>query len=254
MKKIYLTSLLLIFFFFFSARAQYTAIDFTLNDCDGNSVNLYSLLDKGKVVILFYEHQCSSCVAGANNLKNVINNNYAGDTNIVILYLDNGGYSCTSVKNWVNSKGFINGPCFTYSNDFSSPYGSGMPVVVVTSGADRKIYLLAKTPTQASTTALQTAIHDAFSGLATLQNTEKQIIDFKYWKSDHLLNLHIFSTYDEKAMIYLYSATGELLFCNKNMIFQKGNNAIFLKKPETSGLFILFIRIKNEEYTFKMIL
>jgi hypothetical protein len=147
--------------------AQSTAIDFTLTDCDGNSRTLFPIIDSGNVVVLVYEHQCSSCQVGATNLKNAINLYFASDKNIRVMYLDNGGYSCTSVKTWITSHSFIPGPAFAYSNTQSSPYGAGMPVIVVTATKSHKVYLIANSVTLPTVLTLKGAIQNAQTDITT---------------------------------------------------------------------------------------
>ena len=132
------------------APAQTTAVDFTLNDCNGISQNLYSILDAGKVVVLIYEHECASCVTGALRVKNVINASYASNARIQILYLDNGGNSCKRTSDWIANNALLPGISFVYSNNGSSPYGAGMPVIVIAAGAQHKTYLVSKSLTTAS--------------------------------------------------------------------------------------------------------
>ena len=232
-----------------SLKAQYTSQDFTLTDCDGKTIHLYSLLDKGKVVVLVYEHQCSSCVTGATNLTNVINSNYAGDTNLVVLYLDNGGFSCNSVKNWVSTKGFTPGSCFAYSNDYSSPYGSGMPVMVVTAGADRKVYLIAKSAAAANTTAIKTAIHDAFSGLASADEKRQEFnMNVRYF-SGHETVLKIQNpSRENNCMLNVFESSGKLLL-GREISLAEGENSIVLPLELNHNSLYLF-RLQNGKQSF----
>lgn len=154
------------------SQAQTTSVDFTLTDCNGNSRSLYPIIDSGNVVILVYEHQCSSCLVGAKNLKTAINTYYAALTNIRVMYLDNGGYNCTSVKNWISNNSLISGSAFAYSNTQSSPYGSGMPVIVVTGSIAHKVYVIANSVNLPSVTTLKTAIQNALADISNGINTD----------------------------------------------------------------------------------
>jgi len=152
--------------------AQTTAVNFTLNDCNGNSHSLFPVIDSGNVVVLVYEHQCSSCQVGVTRLTKAINDSFSKATNIRVMYLDNGGYSCASVKTWITSHNFIQGPAFTYSNDQTSPYGSGMPVIVVTGSKSHKVYIIANSVNIPTVLNLKNAIKSAQSDITTRINTD----------------------------------------------------------------------------------
>jgi hypothetical protein len=155
------------------SHAQTTAVDFTLTDCDGNSRSLYPIIDSGNVVILVYEHQCSSCLVGAKNIRTAINTYYSTAKNIRIMYLDNGGYSCTSVRNWVSTNLLIAGPTFAYSNTQSSPYGAAMPVIVVTGSSAHKAYVTVNSNVSTIKAAIQSVMTDISNGI----NSEKGIAE-----------------------------------------------------------------------------
>lgn len=154
-------------FFFLTAAAgsAQTAIDFTLTDCSGTSVNLFSTLNQGKVVVLVYEHQCGSCTNGALNIKTVINTYYSGNNAIQLMYLDNGGYNCAMIANWITNNNLVPGLTFEYSSSLTSPYGSGMPVIIVAAGSNHKIYLQANDISD--TASVHSAIKNALADLSS---------------------------------------------------------------------------------------
>ena len=165
----------MITFIMLNSQAQTTAIDFTLTDCDGISHSLYPILDSGNVGILVYEHQCASCVAGTGNLKTTINTYFSTQTNLRVMYMDNGGYPCSSTKTWITSHGYIPGPAFAYSSNQSSPYGAGMPVIVVTGTKAHKVYIIANNSSSATYTNvpnLKNAIQNALTDISLGINPE----------------------------------------------------------------------------------
>ena len=161
MKNIYIALIVLISAC--TSKSQTTAVDFNLKDCNGTQHNLYNMLDSGNVVILVYEHECPSCLAGATNLKDVIAKNFSDKKNIKIIYLDNGANSCSKTKQWIQKNNLLEGLYIKFSNDFTSPYGDGMPVIVVTSGKSHKVFLKAASPSEANANALKTAIDSALN-------------------------------------------------------------------------------------------
>lgn len=141
--------------------AQTTAVDFTKADCNGDTFHLYSFLDSGNVAILIYEHQCGSCRTGSQNITSILNRYYPSHPLIRVIYLDNGGYSCNSTATWISTNNLAPGRIFLYSNDLSSPYGAGMPVVVICAGKGHKIILLTNSAASTDTTSVHNGIEDA---------------------------------------------------------------------------------------------
>ena len=143
------------------------AFDFTLNNCDGDSQNLYSYLDQNKVAVLIYEMQCMGSNMGATKVSTVMNNFYSNDTNVAVMYLDNVGNDCASTAAWISSHSYFPGINFEYSNDGTSPYGSGMPVIVVTGGSEHKVCLIVHGASTTDTNAIHLAIQCAVDELTT---------------------------------------------------------------------------------------
>jgi thiol-disulfide isomerase/thioredoxin len=110
-----------------------TATDFTVSDCDGNSYNLFSDLDAGKIVIITWTMPCGACVSGALTAYNIAQSYEATHPGKVKMLLadDFGNTPCSSIVAWGNSNGI------TRSIKFSDPaiqmndYGvAGMPKTV----------------------------------------------------------------------------------------------------------------------------
>jgi len=147
------------------AMAQTTSIDFTKKDCDGVSQTLYDILKQGQVAVLVYEHQCPSCLQGMKTIKKVIDNNFAANDKIKILYLDNGANSCNATKKWVEKNAFPKGLYFKYANDFSTPYGAGMPVIVITAGINHQIFFKSTSPAETEEGKVINALNEALKAV-----------------------------------------------------------------------------------------
>lgn len=163
MKTIF-TTLVLICCLHFGSFGQTTLVDYTNTDCNGNSQNLFSTLAQNNVVILIYEHRCGSCLQGATNVKNVINTFFSSNTDIKIWYLDNGGGTCSVVNTWITNNSLIPGNVFEYSNDNNSPYGNGMPQIVIAAGPSHTVFLNSTGPS--NTTTIKNAIDAALASFS----------------------------------------------------------------------------------------
>ena len=191
-----------------------TAVDFTLTDCNSVSQHLYSILDQNKIVALDYEHQCSYCFQGTSNLSTVLKTFYNGDPNIIVMYLDNGGNSCFSTTNWVTVNNFVQGPCFEYSSNFSSPYGSGMPVIVIAAGIAHKTFLVANGAAAADTASIHNAIKAAYTEITGIENNTQFINppDIFFNPASHTININFqTSKTNQNAQVMVYDMKGQML-------------------------------------------
>lgn len=133
----FLASILLISNFAF---AQTTAMDWTKEDCDGNSHNCFDELDNGTVLLCEYVMQCGTCISAANYLNEIYTDYEASNPGRVKFYaIDwNAAFTCSSFQNWASGLS-----CTTFLNGYDevSYYGGmGMPTVVVLGGADHQVY------------------------------------------------------------------------------------------------------------------
>jgi hypothetical protein len=192
-------------------NSQTIAYDYSKVDCNGISQNLYATLDQGNVVVLIYEHQCPSCLSGANNVKSVINSYYNSSTNIKVWYLDNGGFNCSSMNTWITNNSLIPGTLFQYSTDFSSPYGSGMPVIVVTGGPNHTAFLISLGPS--TTTNIHNAIEAAIASIGIEEYTASLGTLHVY---PNPINTNTFTLYYNSAIIQtihaeIYNVEGKIV-------------------------------------------
>jgi len=150
LKRYNLLFLLLLISFF--SKAQTTGVDFNLPDCNNVNQSLYNTLDSGKVVVLIYEHQCAFCLDGALYFKGVYNTYYSNNPNIRVMYLDNGGFKCDDIDSFVVKNNLIPGVQIALNSDYSTPYGNGMPVIVICGPYLHKVYFSCLNLTGASDT------------------------------------------------------------------------------------------------------
>ncbi|HEY0031414.1 MAG TPA: redoxin domain-containing protein, partial [Bacteroidia bacterium] len=93
MKKIYLLSFLLFFSVTFS-KAQTTlttAVDFTVTDTDGNTHNLFNILNSGKYVCMdFFFTTCGPCQTTCPFYKETFTNYGCNTQDVFFISIDNG--------------------------------------------------------------------------------------------------------------------------------------------------------------------
>ena len=249
MRKVYFL-LLLLLPAAFMAISQTTAIDFKVKDCSGDSQKLYSIIDSGNVVILVYEHQCSSCITGSKNLKAVIQSNYTTNKKIRLIYLDNGGFSCSSVSTWITNNNLLKAPIILYSGDYSSPYGSGMPVIVITSGSSHHVFLKTISAAAADTGSLHNGIKNALDALNGIDKADNKIPTMEIFPNpviDGYLQFSINHISKEKLTVEILNINGELLSKLPSCNALEGLNQFRLQLPELkSGIY--FVSIQSTDY------
>ena len=161
MKKQLLTLLLSTITFISVAQ---TATNFTANDCNGTSHNLFTELNSGKVIVLCWVMPCASCVGPSLTTNNVVGSYTVSNPNRVFMYLcdDYANTNCSSLSSWANSNGISNALRFSNASINMNDYGTtGMPMIVVLGGANHTVFYTATNSVNA--TALQSAINSALN-------------------------------------------------------------------------------------------
>jgi hypothetical protein len=238
--------------------AQTTAVDFTLTDCDGNSHTLFPIIDSGNVVVLVYEHQCSSCTYGATKLKTAINENFSSAKNIRIMYLDNGPNPCSSIKTWISANSLLPGPAIDYSNDYSSPYGAGMPVIVITATKQHKVYIIANNSTAQTTitnfkNALQSAITDVSNGINSVQISTTSFEIYPNPAVSDKIWVKLNNSGNNLLSYFITNATGQIILTSKTTENSLSINEISLAGIE-NGVYFFFLNTTEGQIDKKLLI
>ncbi len=139
-------SLFLLFalmFTFMISKAQTTAMQFSGVDCNNNPVDLFSDLDAGKAVVLFfYMPNCGTCPPIAQKIQTMANDVMATYPGMVKGYAFpyQNSTTCTYSASWVTNN---NLPLYAPMDSGAVPVayygGFGMPTVVLLGGADHRV-------------------------------------------------------------------------------------------------------------------
>ena len=110
-----------------------SATDFTVNDCDGNSYNLFNDLDAGKIVVITWTMPCGSCIGGsltAYNISQSYESTHPGKVKMLLVD-DFGNTPCAAIKSWGLSNGMTRAINFSDPAIRMNDYGiAGMPKTV----------------------------------------------------------------------------------------------------------------------------
>jgi Leucine-rich repeat (LRR) protein len=149
--------------------AQTTATDFTTNDCDGITHNLFDSLDAGNVIVIAWVMPCGGCITPSLAAYDAAQTFAISHPGIVDFYLvdDYANTSCASLVNWGNSNSMPLNTAFSSSAISMSDYGSaGMPKVVVLGGSSHSVYYNVNN-NQINLNGVQTAINNALAAAVT---------------------------------------------------------------------------------------
>ncbi len=171
MKKYIFKSLLLMFVTNISF-AQTTASDFTTDDCDGVSHNLFDELNDGNVIVISWVMPCGPCATHSLPAYSAVQSFSGSHPGKVHFYLadDFANTSCADLTSWGNSNSMPLSTTFSSSDVNMGGYGTpGMPKVVVLGGSNHQIYLN-ENSNKINFSAVQIAIDSALNNFVASTN------------------------------------------------------------------------------------
>jgi len=218
----------------FSSSAQF-ATDFTANDCDGTSYNLFTELNAGKVIVLCWVMPCGACTGPALTTLNVVHSYVSTNPNTVHMWMvdDYANTSCAVLDNWKNNEGLGAAKSFSNASINMNHYGStGMPKIVVVAGGSHTVFYNANNVVNAN--ALQTAINSALQTIGIdEQNTFASAISVSPNPSQGKSELKFSLLENAQVEITLFNMQGALVKNIFNGKLSRGENNIDFS---TSGI------------------
>ena len=210
-----------------------TATNFTANDCDGVSHDLYTELDQGKVIVLCWVMPCSSCIAAAKTSFNVVQSYQTTHPGRVFFYLadDYANTVCSSVNSWANANNiFASASSLRFSNSVIDmlDYGTtGMPkVVIMGCGSHHVIYNANST---VNSSAMQAAIDSALNCTSGVEEQANESFDIKVYPAPvkDVVTIEFYGNTIEPVTIAVVPVTGtETALIEKTDIFPVGKNLV----------------------------
>ena len=155
--------------------AQTTATDFTTDDCNGISHNLFDDLDNGNVIVIAWVMPCGPCATFAIPAYSAVQSFATSNPGRVSFYLvdDFANTNCPTLTNWGNSNNMPINTTFSSSDISMSDYGTnGMPKVVVLGGSSHTIFLN-KNDAAIKFTGVQGAINDALNAPLSTEQVQE---------------------------------------------------------------------------------
>jgi hypothetical protein len=240
-----------------------TATNFTCNDCNGGSHDLFTELDAGKVVVLCWVMPCSSCIPNSKTSYNVVNSFQTSNPGRVFFYMvdDYGDTPCNTLNSWANSAS-VSIPQSSFSQRFVNTsinmtnYGAtGMPKIVVLGGATHTVFFNS-TVTAFNSTNLLAAINNALaatSGIESLYSGQFNASLFPIPSSNKTtLTIELKSLSNVK--VELYNLVGKKVSELIKGQLSPGKNEIPINTSELSnGIYFIKVSVTDREKTIKLV-
>jgi len=176
------------------------ATDFTTDDCNGVSHNLFSELDAGDVIVISWVMPCGPCETYSLPAYSAVQTFATSHPGRVHFYIadDFGTTACATLSNFANNMTIST--IFSSSDVNMSNYGAyGMPKVVVLGGTDHTIYYN-QNDSHITFPGTQSAISDALSAplgieqsvsnkfeISTYPNPVNNVLNISYIKNQSAL-------------------------------------------------------------------
>ena len=119
------------------------ATDFTTDDCNGVTYNLFDSLDAGNIIVISWVMPCGPCATYSLPAYSAVQSFATTHPGRVYFYMadDYANTSCSSLMSWGNSNNMPNSIFFSSPDVNMNGYGTaGMPKVVVLGGTNHTIY------------------------------------------------------------------------------------------------------------------
>lgn len=245
MKKLLLIINLVLWAILSSAQ---TATDFTADDCNGVTHNLFTELDAGRVIVITWVMPCGGCIGPASTSRDIVQSFQEPFSNKINVYYylvdDYGDIECSMFEAWANQNAI---PASAYSFRFSDSnidmmdYGSyGMPKTIVLGGGSNHTVFFEEDFTldeQALSDAIETAL--ASTGIDEInQSISKYKIFPNPASHSSEINFMLDKTSDIRLNIYNLQAKRIESLEYKNL--SAGGNRILLNLEEyNSGRYLI---------------
>lgn len=238
-----------------SLSAQTTVQDWTKTDCNGNSHQLFSSLDNGKIVLMdFVMLGCGSCITGSAYVEQIYqdyNLSHPGKVEVYAMSYNNIA-TCPQMSSWENTYGFSFPAIINCESDVNYYGGMGMPTVVL-AGPNHNVIYKTIGWTGSSDTDIRNAI-DAALNTNTIKNEKEQfenaILIHEHGKNHLELKLsNANNTAYTAEIIDIYGKT--LLTFSGNL----ASEYLTFNLPDlANGFYIVRFSNENKNQTFKFLI
>lgn len=257
-KKIVLLSL---FIMALSICKAQKAVNFTCNDCNGKTHDLFKNLDSGKVVVIDWVMPCGSCIAPSKTTYNVVRSYDTLYPGKIVMFVadDYANTACPSIVSWTESNGMPNTIKFSNSSIKMMDYGSnGMPKVVIIGGKNHDVFFNENNSNAGNITKLQNALNSAIAATLSIENLKINLnnVEIAPNPANQNFNLKINLKNSEKYSIELTDIAGKtVLNILKDELINDGESTYEVNTDEIpNGVYLIKIYNNQTNKTLKIII
>ena len=236
-----------------------TAVDFTTDDCNGLTHNLFDSLDAGNVIVIAWVMPCGGCISYAQDAYNAVQQSNLSYPGLVDFYLvdDYANTSCVNLVNWGNSNNMPLHTAFSSSDIKMSDYGAnGMPKVVVLGGSNHQVFYNTN-DNQIDFNDISLAIDDALGATLAINNKETSNFGLSVFPNpvNDFLSIN-YKVSDSNPIIFeVVNLLGEtVLTLNDNQVQLVGTNERVIDlNILKNGVYFLKANSKSVQHTLRFI-
>jgi len=230
------------------------ATDFTTDDCNGITHNLFDSLDVGNVIVISWVMPCGPCATYSLPAYAAVQSFATSHPGRVHFYMadDYANTTCSSLMSWGNTNNMPNSTFFSSSDVNMSGYGiAGMPKVVVLGGSDHTIFYN-QNDSHITFNGTQTAISDALSAPLAVndqQNSKFGLISFPNPTQNGKLNVSYRIDNNGPINVEIINILGETVLALEDQIpniIGQYNNTFDISEL-TKGTY--FLKLSTLSYT-----
>lgn len=233
----------------FFNHAQSTAMDFEGLDCNGNNVHLFSDLEAGKAVILFYYMpNCGSCPPPAQQIQSMANNINSSHPGLVKAYAYpfQNSTTCSYSASWVIDNNLpLYAPMDSGAVQVAYYGGFGMPTVVLLGGANHDVLFVTQDYNSSDTTTMRDLILNTFTANTPESENIRALNVFPNPASD-ILQFTFTAVKENETVIELVDLSGKTVLLREKEMLPSGDISKELNVSELNpGTYLLRITAGN---------
>lgn len=232
------------------------ASNFNVNDCNGNSYELFSRIDKGKVVIMVWVMPCSACIGPAKTAYAVYKacqTNFPGRVEMILIddYADT---YCSSLQSWATNNQMPGVSIFVDSVISMEDYGNpGMPKIVAVGDSNYSVYFNENSFINGDSLYAAVAEAIANSPLSNEAIEEASIQVFPN-PAEQDISIRIPAAYRSEAIVSLQNIHGQEVY-RQNLTGSNSEQEIVIPvKAYSSGIYLIKVQSGANRITQKIIL
>lgn len=236
------------------------ATDFTTDDCNEITHNLFDSLDAGNVIVIAWVMPCGPCATDALPAYAAVEFFATSHPGRVHFYMadDYANTTCLSLMSWGNTNNMPNSTFFSSSDVNMNGYGTaGMPKVVVLGGSDHTIFFN-QNDSHINFNGVQSAISDALAAplaITEQQNSKLELNSFPNPAQNGLLNVSCKIDKIENINFEIINILGKTVFTfNDHTVKTIGQyNNTFDISVLTKGIYFLKLSTLSYNETLRFV-